>query len=157
MQKLLLLTGILLIISAHAESHTKPLEGCYLTSEIITSFTSEESKSVSSYIKISKVSDDYYVEGIVWGANFHVCHIGSPIEGTDDPLPMKMIHNKLTYTEVNSEFNINCQLEVSFSENTIHISDTNHDCSNYIFYCGARVGLNGIELPKFGQQCPDIN
>ncbi|WP_129123827.1 hypothetical protein [Veronia nyctiphanis] len=69
---------------------------------------------------------------------------------------MTRVGDKLVYTESDSgpEFSFNCKLEFSLHDNKLTISDSNFDCSNWVFTCGARVGLDGVELPKVSQTCP---
>ncbi|MDK2688357.1 hypothetical protein, partial [Vibrio vulnificus] len=86
------------------------IEGCYLVADEITSFSSEESEIQSTYVKISRSAGNYSVEGLIWGANFHVCHIASPIEGVGGPLQMNYVDNKLVYSYSEAEYNINCEL-----------------------------------------------
>ncbi|BAC94605.1 hypothetical protein [Vibrio vulnificus YJ016] len=56
---------------------------------------------------------------LIWGANFHVCHIASPIEGVGGPLQMNYVDNKLVYSHSEAEYSINCELEVSFKDNGV--------------------------------------
>ncbi len=150
MRKYLLLTGVLFSSLVHATSK----EGCYSFEEAIFSAVSEESALKETYVQVSKVSDQYFAEGVIWGANFHICHLSSPSEGPEGPLPLKVEGDNLVYEELDPEYNINCKLEISFADGALKISDNNHHCSNYIFSCGARVGLNDIELPKSAKECP---
>lgn len=151
MKKIILLVALLFMPLVHANS----IEGCYLASEKITSFVSEESEMKSTYLKISKVADDFWVEGVVWGANFHVCYISSPIEGSEGPLQMRYTNNKLVYNQDEAEYGINCKLEMSFKDRKLTLNDSNSHCAQHIFYCGARVGLDNVELPKVVQDCPE--
>ncbi|UTM59094.1 hypothetical protein L4174_020490 [Photobacterium sp. CCB-ST2H9] len=153
MQKFLFLGGLLFMPLVQAKS----IEGCYLTSEKITSFVSEETEMKSTYLKISKAADDFWVEGVILGANFHVCYLGSPIEGSEGPLQMRRVDNKLVYSQHEVEYGISCDLEISFHNNSLTISDSNDHCARHVFYCGARVGLDHVELPKVVQNCPDTD
>ncbi|EWS66958.1 hypothetical protein JS84_19785 [Vibrio vulnificus] len=150
MQKFVAVLGLLCVPYVYAES----IEGSYSVADEITSFSSEESEIQSTYVKISRSAGNYSVEGLIWGANFHVCHIASPIEGVGGPLQMNYVDNKLVYSYSEAEYNINCELEFSFKDNSLTIKDSNHHCSEYVFYCGARVGLDKVELPKVAQDCP---
>ncbi|MEL4204910.1 hypothetical protein P0W48_16360 [Plesiomonas shigelloides] len=150
MRKFAVVLGLLCVPYVYAES----IDGCYLVADKITSFSSEESEIQSTYIKIFSSAGNHSVEGLIWGANFHVCHIASPIEGIDGPLQMSYADNKLVYSHREAEYSIDCQLEVSFKDNSLTIKDSNHHCSEYVFSCGARVGLDKIELPKVTQECP---
>ncbi|POC43488.1 hypothetical protein [Vibrio vulnificus] len=106
------------------------------------------------YVYAESIEGCYLVADEIWGANFHVCHIASPIEGVGGPLQMNYVDNKLVYSHSEVEYSINCELEVSFKDNSLTIRDSNHHCSEYVFYCGARVGLDKVELPKVVQDCP---
>lgn len=158
MKKLALLTMVttLTLTLGCAKQHA-PIEGCYLTNDKIMSFVSDESVIKSSYIEISKVGDSFFAQGTIWGDNFHICSIGSVTEGSDGPLPMNYVENKLTFSEDDPEYDINCKLALSFSNDKLIISDTNYHCAEYIFSCGARVELDTIELPKVKQACPTPN
>lgn len=149
MQRIMALLGLICMPYVYAGS----IDGCYLATDKITSFSSEESETKSTYVKISRAADYYSVEGVIWGPNFHICRIGSPIEGTDGPLQMDYVDNKLVYRHSEPEYDINCELDVSFKDNTLTITDSNHHCSRYVFYCGAHIGLDKVELPKVEQGC----
>lgn len=153
MQKFILLIGLLFIPLVQANS----IEGCYQATEQITSFTSEESELKSTYLKISKADDDFWVEGVIWGANFHICYIGSSIEGSAGPLQMRLVDSKLVYGQDEAEYGISCKLEISFKGNQLTINDSNNHCTEQIFYCGVRVGLDGVELPKIEKGCLDTD
>ncbi|WMN62153.1 hypothetical protein NI389_20375 (plasmid) [Pseudoalteromonas xiamenensis] len=150
MQKFMVFLCLLFVPNLYADS----IDGCYLASDNITSFSSQESENRTTYVKISRTSGVYSVEGLIWGANFHVCHIASPIEGSNGPLSMDYVENKLVYTQREAENDINCKLEFSFQDNLLTIEDANNHCSRYIFYCGANVGLDNVELPKVERGCP---
>ncbi len=148
--KFMVFLSLLFVPCVYADS----MDGCYLANENITSFSSEESEIRTTYVKIVKTSGDYFVEGLIWGANFHICHVASSVEGSDGPLRMEYVENKLVYTQREAEDDINCKLEFSFQNNRLTIEDANHHCSRYIFYCGALVGLDKVELPKVEYGCP---
>ncbi|HCG8450777.1 TPA: hypothetical protein ACN322_004622 [Vibrio parahaemolyticus] len=149
MQKFVAVLVFLCVPYVYAES----IEGCYLVADEITSFSSEESEIQATYVKIQGLLETTQLRGLFGGANFHVCHIASPIEGVGGPLQMNYVDNKLVYSHSEAEYSINCELEVSFKDNSLTIKDSNHHCSEYVFYCGARVGLDKVELPKVAQEC----
>ena len=66
---------------------------------------------------------------------------------------MKMRDKKLVFTQREAECDINCQLKITLENSVLRVSDENHHCATYIFSCGARVGLNGVELPKITTKC----
>ncbi|GEK48901.1 hypothetical protein HPA02_31840 [Bisbaumannia pacifica] len=149
-RKIMAILGLLCVPYVKADS----IDGCYLASENIANLSSEEQEVRSSYVSVSRAASGYSVEGIIWGANLHVCHIASPIEGGDGPLRMDYVDNGLIYNHDEAEYNISCELELSFENDVLTITDYNHHCSRYVFYCGARVGLDRVELPKVEQACP---
>ncbi|SFC74842.1 hypothetical protein SAMN05660479_02360 [Microbulbifer thermotolerans] len=150
MIKFIPLTGLLFVGSTQAVA----MEGCYLKSDEITSLVSNESEGKLTYIEVSKVADDFFVDGVIQGGNFHVCHIGSPLEGDEGPLKMAYVDNTLVYSEDDPEYDINCKLVFSFEGGKLTISDTNAHCARYIFSCGAHAGLDGVVLPKVERKCP---
>lgn len=128
-------------------------EGCYSQDDEIYSLSSGESEVKTSFIKISKSDDRYFAQGLLWGANFHICSIVAPIEGSEGPLELVLKDDKLFFETTDPEYNIHCRVEISIEDQGIHLSDKNHHCSQYIFSCGARMGLNNIELPRTVDKC----
>ncbi|WP_260258606.1 hypothetical protein [Vibrio intestinalis] len=134
------------------------LQGCFSTEDLITSFGDGQSEMKQSYINIVKQGDDYLVDALLWGANYHICGVGDPTEGAD-PAPLKMhkVGDKLVYEKQEPEYGISCKLELSVQDEMVNISDENYHCGQYIFSCGARVGLHNVELPSTPDQCHSSN
>lgn len=130
------------------------IEGCYSMSEKITSFSSEKTELKQSYFILSETPRGILGEGMIWGANFHICSIGSPIEGSEGPLSMSFVEDKLVYRYDEPEYDINCELALTIEGNKMTIHDSNGHCSNYVFYCGAHAQLDGIELSRSNVTCP---
>lgn len=131
------------------------IEGCYSKSEEITSLVSEKSEVKLSYLNLSKVSHELLVEGLVWGANFHICSVGSPSEDSEGPLRIKLSEDRLVYRYSEPDYDINCELELLIQGDKLRISDSNSHCSKYVFYCGGHAGLDELELVKQGDDCPN--
>lgn len=151
MKRFILTAGLFLTPFVQASA----IEGCYLASEEITSLTSGTSEVKSSYLNISKKADDFFVQGMIWGANFHVCYISSPLEVNEAPFKMKYVDNALIYHHNEPEHHINCELKILFEDDRLTLKDSNSHCSQRVFHCGARIGLEGIELPKVNKHCPE--
>jgi len=158
--KNLVLAAAVVIVSAsllNFPAEQEVIEGCYSKSEKITSFVSEESELKSSYLNIAKASGDFLVEGIIWGANYHVCSIASPIEGSESPLRMSISQGKLVYRYDEPAYNIKCELEIAFQDDKLTFHDSNGHCSQYVFYCGVHSSLDSVELSKISASSPDTN
>lgn len=52
------------------------------------------------------------------------------------------------------EYDFFCELSVSRKGNMLVFKDEGGQCSGGVFFCGARIGLNGIESPKVDGECP---
>ena len=102
-----------------------------------------------------KKEHQYFAQGLLWGGNFHVCHITAPIEGDSEPLPLTLKDGKLIFTQLEPEYDTSCNLEILFTDKGLKIVDENYHCSKYVFYCGVNVGLNNTELPKSVNKCPE--
>lgn len=122
--------------------------GKYVLQQSLTEVATEQNRSAQSTLVISKVAEQFAVEGQVYGDNFHVCHIASASEFEPGPLLLTAEEGKLVYRQVEPEYKINCRLELSFSAGKVQLSDENKDCANYVFSCGASVELDGVTLAK---------
>ncbi|MFD2176035.1 hypothetical protein [Veronia pacifica] len=152
MKKVLPLIGLLFTTSALADS----LTGCYLDTMTTESYVSDESAEVASYIEVKNEDDQYFVRGLLWGGNYHICSIEGDEEGdgAGGALPMKRVGDTLVFTENDEEFGIHCKLEMSVKDGKLRVKDANYDCEKWIFTCGDGVGLDSVELPRVQQQCP---
>lgn len=159
--------GISVFITAIFSStlSAEPYEGCYSITDDIDSavpmrdeegaLRDKSSELKTSYINIFKKEHQYFAQGLLWGGNFHVCHITAPIEGDSEPLPLTLKDGKLIFTQLEPEYDTSCNLEILFTDKGLKIVDENYHCSKYVFYCGVRVGLNNTELPKSVNKCPE--
>lgn len=138
-------------------TQAESIVGCYSKTEVINSAVSAYSEQTTSFINVSKVDNRYFAKGTILGGNFHVCNLGSPDEGSDGPLALTQEGDKLTFQSVDSEYNIDCKLEISISNGLLQIKDDNFHCSKYIFSCGVHASLQGIELHKSNTACPSQN
>ncbi|MDC9520912.1 hypothetical protein PSH55_07225 [Pseudoalteromonas sp. Angola-31] len=163
MSKLVLIFLMLVSVIFSGYSYASSFEGCYSTTDKITSATpmlnkdggesNEHFKLKTSYINIFKEGEKYFTEGLIWGYNFHICTITAPLEGTTEPLPLVLKDKKLVFAEKEPEYDINCKFELEFDENGLNIKDENYHCSNYIFYCGAHAGVHDVLLAKTNKGC----
>jgi len=133
----------------------QPISGCYAQTERIYSTVDDESSLQQSYLRIEKQGERYVADGLIWGANFHICQIGSPDEGTPGPLVMTRQGNRLQYAFSDAQYGIDCQFEILITAEGLRLSDPNNHCTSQVFYCGARVALDGIELPVRHARCPE--
>lgn len=129
--------------------HAAEFEGCYLVKDDIASVVTGETEERTSYMHVSRVAEDYFIEGTLFGANFHICSIGGPLKMTREG-------NVLVYRESSDDedFPFSCELSVSREGDMLVFKDEGGQCSYGVFACGARIGLNGIEIPKVDAECP---
>lgn len=137
---------VCLLLSA-LSFHSVGFEGCYAYQEEISSFSTGDSELKTSYIKLAKTEAGYTASGLLWGANYHICSIGSPQEGSSAPLMLEKVGDKLAFSYAEPEYDIDCKLEMTLQDGKLNISDSNYQCGRSVFYCGARVGLHDTSLP----------
>jgi len=126
------------------------LDGCYASSTQITDLSSGLKTSKTSYINISKSENGYLVNGLIWGANFHVCEV------FDESGPLLMLRegNLLKFSYDEADYGINCSLKITIKNEQIEFNDPEHACSKNVFFCGNRISLDEITLPKIKTSCP---
>ncbi|MFY8299469.1 hypothetical protein AAEU28_11925 [Pseudoalteromonas sp. SS15] len=126
------------------------LDGCYASSAQITDLTSGLKTSKTSYINISKSENGYLVNGLIWGANFHVCEVFDE----NGPLLMLREGNLLKFSYDEPDYGINCSLKITIKDEQIEFNDPEHACSKNVFFCGSRISLDEITLSKIKSSCP---
>lgn len=142
---------LILILSISVFSiDEQTLDGCYASSEQITDLSSGLETLKTSYINISKSENGYLVNGLIWGANFHVCEFFDE----KGPLLMQREDNLLKFSYDEPDHDIHCSLKINIEEEQIEFSDPEHVCSKNVFFCGNRVSLDEITLPKIKNSCP---
>lgn len=121
----------------------KPPEGCYARANTTSDFASGESDKKISFIHITKKQDRYFIQGLLWGANWHMCDITSE-EGL---LPASLEDGALVYRESYMKEDIHCRLEVEFKNEGVELHDRNGQCADKVFACGVRTSIEGTYLP----------
>ena len=126
------------------------LDGCYASSEQITDLSSGLETLKTSYINISETENGYLVNGLIWGANFHVCEV------IDErgPLLMYQEGNLLKFSYDEPDYGIQCSLIITIKDEQIEFNNQEHACSKSVFFCGSRISLDEITLPKINNSCP---
>ncbi|RKF15955.1 hypothetical protein DBZ36_15545 [Alginatibacterium sediminis] len=122
----------------------------------MASLSSGQSELKTSYIEISKLDNAYAIQGLLWGGNFHICSIQSPVEGQQAPLLMQTHGKQLVFELKQADYDIDCRLEFSFDNDALLIKDTNSHCSQYVFSCGAHVSLHQTRLVKTAESCTQL-
>lgn len=79
---------LFLVLLCSSTLYAAEFEGCYLVKDDIASAVTGETEERTSYMHVTRVVEDYFVEGTLFGANFHVCSIGSTSEDVVGPLKM---------------------------------------------------------------------
>lgn len=131
------------------------MTGCFSQSERIQSAVSDESAVQQSYLRVQQQGDQYRVDGLIWGANFHICKISSADEFTPGPLIMTRQGNRLHYRFDDPAYTIACRFDIALTASGgLRLHDPGNQCTDQVFYCGARIGLDGIELPASDGPCP---
>ncbi|MGX1927262.1 hypothetical protein ACUALS_19180 [Vibrio sp. NH-7] len=148
---------LFLVLLCSSTLYAAEFEGCYLVKDDIASAVTGETEERTSYMHVTRVAEDYFVEGTLFGANFHVCSVGSTSEDVAGPLKMTREGDVLVYRESDEEYDFSCELSVSRKGNMLVFKDEGGQCSGGVFFCGARIGLNGIEIPKVDGECPTEN
>ncbi|WP_375753871.1 hypothetical protein [Vibrio sp. HN007] len=153
---LALTVKLAVIVMAEEENVTAPeeiIEGCYSQRYVITDYATESSETKTSYLQITKSEGTYHLKGWIWGDNYHVCDILVPDGETQGN--MEYADGVLTFSVIDEEYGINCNLEMINGINGITVRDRNYHCTDQVFYCGVRVGLDGLRLKSTPNQCED--
>lgn len=144
------------IVMAEEENLTEPeetIEGCYSQQYVITNYVAESSETKTSYLQITKSEGTYHLKGWIWGDNYHVCDIVVPDGETQGN--MEYTDGVLTFSAIDEEYGINCNLEMIKGNDGITLRDRNYHCTDQVFYCGLRVGLDGLRLKETPGLCED--
>jgi hypothetical protein len=150
---ILLLTTSLFASTNNKDKQQKNIDGYYERTDNIIDMFDGSYDDVKSYVNIKKVNNNYEVDGLIYGGNFHKCTISNTNEMEYDKKPTLTMRrdknsNSLSYFLKDKKHNIDCHLRLSIRGDALTIKDDNGDCRQYLGFCGSRASLDRIVLYK---------